>query len=377
MTNADDRELVYPLDDGQSLRVRVLEPPLGDYADRIEYWWRDIREPLLAGKLMETSFDRFVIGEVNGVYAGSMNYCAHRDSREVALLEMVWTHPDYRRMGISRRLLQHTLADFRNIGGKAMYLCTTNPSAFALYASEGFRPLIGDGMRYLTPPFDSDTFESRYFADAGPARIRSAEWGDIARVSALYNQREPGWLIKDYPRRVFRDMRYESHYIRVWKPANEGRGTVLVLENSLHRIVGIASAIDTDSYYEQHVAVVDFWGCPAYLQQLPDLLTALIQQAEQHGTELLQASIAECDQEKRQMLEASGFIESARLRDRLRDGDQQFDLLIYERRLSPREQLGHPLASYYGARPAFQLNGDPAILTRGKDLRVVSDRSGR
>jgi GNAT superfamily N-acetyltransferase/L-amino acid N-acyltransferase YncA len=347
-------ESVYPLADGRNLRVRVLEPPLGAYAERLEYWWRDVREPLLAGKLAETSFDRFVIGEVDGVYAGSMDYCTHRESREVALLEMVWTHPDYRRMGIAQSLLRHTLADFWAVGGKAMYLCTTNPAAFALYDSEGFRPLIGDGMRYLAPPLDSETFTKNYFADAGPAQIRRAEWGDIARVSALYNQPEPDWLIKDYPRRVFRDMRYESHYIRVWKPASEGQGVALVLENSLHRIVGIASAIEIDSFYEQHISVVDFWGCPAYLGQLPELLAELVQEAEKRGTELLQASIAECDQEKRQLLESAGFSETARLRERLRDGNQRFDLINYERQLSPREQPGHSLASYYGARPAFQ-----------------------
>src|SRR5215203_100396 len=179
--NADELESVYLLADGRSLHVRVLEPPLGDYADRIEFWWRDCRELLLGGKLTESSFDRFVIGEVNGVYAGSMNYCAHRDSRDVALLEMVWTHSDYRRMGIARILLQHTLADFRNFGGKAMYLCTTNSAAFALYEKAGFRPLIGDGMRYVTPPLDPDTFDSDYFVDVGPARLRPGEWGDIAR----------------------------------------------------------------------------------------------------------------------------------------------------------------------------------------------------
>ena len=72
------------------------------------------------------------------------------------------------------------------------------------------------------------------------------------------------------------------------------------------------------------------------------------------GTVLLQAWIAECDQEKRQLLESAGFSETARLRERLRDGNQRFDLIIYERQLSPREQPGHSLASYYGARPAFQ-----------------------
>ena len=39
------------LANGEALTIRVLEPPLGDYAERIEYWWRDIREALVAGEL--------------------------------------------------------------------------------------------------------------------------------------------------------------------------------------------------------------------------------------------------------------------------------------------------------------------------------------
>jgi GNAT superfamily N-acetyltransferase/RimJ/RimL family protein N-acetyltransferase len=342
---------VYRLESGEDLTVRVLEPPLGEYADLVEYWWRDIRGPLVAGEFADTSLDRFVVGELAGEYVGSMTYCAPRDTRDLALLEMVWTRPDQRRKGIGRTLLGHTLGDFRALGGVAMYLCTTNPHAFALYTAAGFRPHVGDGLRYLAP--GQEDFDRTYFAPAGPATVRPATWGDIARVSALYNQPEPGWLIKDYPRRVFRGMRYESHYIRVWKPASEGRGVALVLENPLRRVVGIASLVEVDSFYEQHVQVLDFWACPAYLGQLPDLVAAIIEQADQGNAELLEARVAESDVAKRQVLRASGFSEEARLRDRLRLDDERLDLLVYSRSCARRTQPAHPLASYYGARPPF------------------------
>jgi len=356
---AENEASTYPLDDGTQLRVRVLEPPLGDFAGQVEYWWRDIRVPLLTGALAETSLDRFFIGEVDGVYAGSMTYCMPRDTRDLALLEMVWTHPEYRRRGIARILLRHTLADFRAMGGMAIYLCTTNPAAFALYTAEGFRPLIGDGLRYVAPPHDVSSFDQTYFAWAGLARIRPGEWCDIARVSALYNQPGPDWLIKDYPRRVFRDMRYESHYIRVWKPTSEGRGVVLMLENPEHRVVGIASAIALDSYFEQHVAVIDFWSCLAYLDQLPELLELTARQANERGIDNLQAYVAECDTDKRHLLEATGFTETARLRGHLRMGSQRHDLLIYERQFPTKSPPAHSPGSYYGARPDFQSINKP------------------
>jgi len=350
----EHRRSIHPLKDGSQLHVRVLEPPLGEIADQIEYWWRDVRAPLLAGELAETSIDRFVIGEIDGVYAGSLMYCTPRDTRDLALLEMVWTHPDYRRRGIASVLLRHALADFRDMGGMAISLCTTNPAAYAMYRQEGFRPLIGDGLRYVAPPHDPGTFDREYFADHGPARIRPGTWGDIARVSTLYNQPQPDWLIKDYPRRVFRDMRYESHYVRVWKAVRDGRGLALVLENPLRRVVGIVSLLEVDSFYEQHVATLDFWCCAAYRHQMPELLATAVQQANAQGAEIVQAYLADCDLEKQHLLQAIGFTESARLRNRLRAEDRRHDLLIYDVHSSPRDHPRHSLNEYYGARQPFQ-----------------------
>jgi ribosomal protein S18 acetylase RimI-like enzyme len=155
----------YQLATGEALTVTILEPPLGPWSDQVEYWWRDVRAPLVAGELAATSVDRFILGEIGGAYVGSMGYATPRDTRDVAALEMVWTHPDHRRKGVAGVLLRHTLADFQAHGGVAMYLCTTNPAAFALYASEGFRPLVGDGMRYLAP--GQQRFDQTYFADVG------------------------------------------------------------------------------------------------------------------------------------------------------------------------------------------------------------------
>ena len=358
--------VVYPLASGEALTVEVLEPPLGEIAGRIEYWWRDVRAPLLEGALAATSRDRFVVGVVGGEYAGSMTYATARAGGDVAVLGMVWTRPDQRRKGIARALLGHTLDEFRAAGGAAMYLCTTNPHAFALYARAGFRPLTGDGMRYLAP--GREDFDRTYFAAAGPAAVRDATWGDLAGVVALYNHPHPDLLVKDYhaPRRVMRDVRYESHYLRVWKPASEGRGCVLVLENPLGRVVGIASAVETDGFYEQHVHLVDCWACPAYLDALPVLLEALVRRAAAGGAEVVQAYLAAGDAPKRAAFAAAGFGVEARLRDRLLAGAAgagRVDLLVYSRFLGPRTAGLRPTGSYYGGRGAIHRlpegDGDP------------------
>ena len=342
---------IYRLAD-RDLTVRVLEPPLREYAERIQYWWRDVRAMLVSGELAETSLDRFFVGELDGEYVGSMTYATPRDTRDLAILGMVWTRPDRRRQGIATALLLRVLTDFRAGGGVAMYLCTNDPHAFQLYHKAGFRPLVGDGMRYLAP--ESEAFDETFYAHTGPATVRPGTWGDLARVSALYNQPEPDWLIKDYPRGVYRDIRYERHYIQVWKPASQGRGTVLLLETGQKRVVGIASLIEGDNYYEQHVQTLDFWACPAYLHQIPDLLAALGERASDSSAEIVQAYVAETDTVKRDLLLACGFQREARLRDRLRAGDRRVDLLVFCRSLGQQCPPSRPASSYYGARPAFQ-----------------------
>ena len=338
----------------QTLTIRILEPPLDQfgYAEKIEYWWRDVRSPVLSGELSETSLDRFIVGELDGEYVGSMTCGTPRDTRDVAILGMVWVRPDQRRKGIATLLLERTIATFRAGGGMAMYLCTVNPHAYRLYYNAGFRPLIGDGMRYLAPGHED--FDRTYFSFAGPTTVRPGVWGDLARVSALHNQTTPDWLIKDYPRHVYRDMRYERHYIQLWKPAGEGRGDVLVLENQSKRVVGIASLVPVDTYYEQHVQVLEFWACPAYTHQIPNLLADLVERAREGSAEILQAYIADVDAEKQEILQTCGFRQEARLCERLRVGDQRIDLLVYSRSLERRCPPARPASAYYGARPAFQ-----------------------
>lgn len=119
--------------------VRILEPPLGDYAERVRFSWPDVREMVLTGRAADTSLDRFFVGEVGAEFAGSMMYAAPTDTRDVAALEFVWTEPQHRRNGVATELLRAALADFRAGGGIAMYLCTTNPHAYALYAAAGGR----------------------------------------------------------------------------------------------------------------------------------------------------------------------------------------------------------------------------------------------
>jgi hypothetical protein len=65
---------------GERLTIRVLEPPLGEYASKVGCW-ADVREELLGGKLAPWLFTPYFVGEIDGEVAGSMSYYTPADTR--------------------------------------------------------------------------------------------------------------------------------------------------------------------------------------------------------------------------------------------------------------------------------------------------------
>ena len=197
---------------GEQLVIKMLEPPLGEYAGEVGCW-TDVRDDLLGGRLTSWLFTPYFVGEIDGEVAGSMAYFAPSDTRDVGLTEFVRTAERHRRKGIASALLARMHEQFSADGGMALYLCTTNPIAGKLYEKHGYWYHVGDGMRFLTP--DARAFDRDYLAFCGKARVRDATWADLPRVSVLYNHPEPRWLLKDYLTRSFRSTRYESHFVKL------------------------------------------------------------------------------------------------------------------------------------------------------------------
>ena len=169
------------------------------------------------------------MGEIDGEVVGSMSYYAPTDTRDVGVVEFVRTEEEHRGKGIASALMNCLIQRFRADDGIALYLCTTNPIAGSLYEKYGFWYHLGDGMRYLAP--DAGDFDQTYLAFYGEAHIRDATWADLPRASALYNHREPRWLIKDYFTQTFRETRFESHFVRLMRQIEDRNGAFVVLEN--------------------------------------------------------------------------------------------------------------------------------------------------
>ena len=166
---------------GEELTVRVCEPPFPGGTEDL-CWWRDVAGDLMAGNLRPWLHTVWYLGEIDGERAGYMSCWSPGHSREVGLVEFVWTAEAHRRKGIASLLLGRLVEDFTRAGGLALYLCTTNPHAGRLYEGCGFRYFVGDGMRYLAP--GAGDFDGDYLGGGGPAVVREATWADLPKVAA-------------------------------------------------------------------------------------------------------------------------------------------------------------------------------------------------
>ena len=337
---------------GEDLTIRVLEPPLAGYDGKVDCWWTDIRHELLGGRLRPWLFTPYFVGEIGGEVAGYMSYHTPADSRDVGLVEFVRTSENHRQKGVASALLARLIAYFRADGGLALYLCTTNPHAGSLYEKHGFWYRIGDGMRYLTP--DARDFDETYLTCCGEAQVRDATWGDLPRAAVLYNHPEPRWLIKDCLTRSFSETRFESHFVKLLKRIENQRGACVVLENPKRRVVGVAALERTDTFYEQHVATLSFRVHPGYFSQVPELLDAAAKRAAERAIGVLQVYVADCDDDQKELLKGAGFSEEARLRNRLRNGQAEVDLLVYTMSLPDPIRPLRGRGDYYGGRRPWQ-----------------------
>ena len=217
-------ETTVQLRSGEKLMIEVCEPPFPG-GEHSLCWWGDIAADLMAGNLRPWLYTPYYLGKIDGELVGYMGCQTPADTREVGLVEFVWTAEAHRRKGIASLLLGRLVEEFTQAGGLALYLCTANPHAGSLYERHGFRYFVGDGMRYLAP--GAGDFDRDYLEGGSPAEVRDATWADLPGASVLYNHPEPRWIVKDYLSQSFRDTRYESHFVKTLRRLEGQRGFCL------------------------------------------------------------------------------------------------------------------------------------------------------
>ena len=341
---------MHSLKSDEKLALKILHPPLLTYASRVGCW-TDIRDELMAGKLTKWLNTPYFVGEIEGEVVASMSLFAATDDPEVGLVEFVHTAEQHRRKGIASILLAQLIESFKAQGGKALYLCPTNPLAGALYEKHGFWYTVGDGMRYLAP--EARDFDQTYLEFCGRATVRTATWSDLPRATVLYNHDQPDWFIKEYLTQCFHDTRFESHFVKLKRRTENQRGVFLSMENPRGRLVGTAAVERRDTFYEQHVGTLSFRIHPAYFDQTTELLQATAGRARELSITVLQVYLAACDTKQKDLLAAAGFDLEARLCGRLCHAGEKMDLLVYTLSLAG-ETPRFSRDDYYGNRKTWQ-----------------------
>jgi GNAT superfamily N-acetyltransferase len=278
------------LPNGQTLSLLRVEPPAGALLPTLDAAWS--RGPAgfgalvtrsLKGDLLDQTRDLYLFGELEGRIVARMGCIRPAPAADVGTYGFVFTHPEHRRKGIASALLDALLRVFEEQGGVALHLATLNPAAHDLYRKHGFEDLGTPRiMRYVCGRHRADDFEHDYFAHRGPAFAREAHWGDYPRLEALYSVMSHPWLLRDYPRGVWRGDRknaYEDEGLQALEQQAARKGATLVLENPARHVVGAASFTIGSLCTGRVAAEFDLLVMPAYFEEIPALLEALERQA--------------------------------------------------------------------------------------------------
>jgi len=169
------------LKNGDRVEAGVVVGPDQDWADRVEGLLSHKGEIWRWGNEMCLRHDigidvlYYILHRDGEPFANMMNI----EYRGVGLYGHVYTVPDDRRQGAASALMPMLMDDFRNRGGKALFLGTGYDShPYHLYADNGFVGLEPKSglMAYYTE--SEEAFYSGYFSDAATdiSRLGWAHW---------------------------------------------------------------------------------------------------------------------------------------------------------------------------------------------------------
>ncbi len=318
------------LKSGEQMRVvRVTAP---DDA------WRDRILPLLGHKgepwgwQMQVVFDedlegleqRFYVGVLEaGELVGNVMTIESMDP-PIGILGHVFTPPEHRRKGICSHLMQAVVDDFRERGGRALFLQTGyDTPPYDIYASYGFKGYRDTGTMALLnePEFFDRQFRVR------PVQVRDTIWGDWAPLEALAEVPE-GWYLRSALLGVYGFAGFEGQYIEARKRMEEGsieQFKVLAADDGA--VMGFAILGRMEGFPGRPMAL-DLHVHPNFVDAAPELAQSIVLP---DGATVL--AFADSGSEgKPEVLAAAGFEHEATLRGLLTDDDgNQLDLLVFSR----------------------------------------------
>jgi GNAT superfamily N-acetyltransferase len=188
------RSQTAQLRDGAQATATVVRAPDSTWAGRIEAMlghkgdpW-DWQNAEIARKDLGLEARFFLLQRGEAPFANIML----AETEGVGLLGHVWTEAADRGLGASSVLMELLLADFRDRGGRALFLGTVFDTApWHYYRRRGFEPVeSGSGYMALYQSTESD-FYSGWF-EVGSAEIKMLGWPDWPAAAPLFLGAFPG-----------------------------------------------------------------------------------------------------------------------------------------------------------------------------------------
>lgn len=337
------RELdTVTLRDGAPMTIRLIEPPAGEYAERLTRFLehkgdgtaRDIAQRL-RGDYVADCLDRFFVGEIEDRIAAQMWYTLPRERPDFGVFGHVYTEPEQRGRGAASTLMGPLMADFLAGPGQGLFCGVGDPGAQRIYARHGFVPLLPERapvgpQAFIRPEVAADfaALQALVFAPDVPTRTRPAHMGDRARVDKLLHQADAVRARAGSWHRVHLAARYPD-FVPAFQATEDGRGVLQVLQTERGYVVGYAFALAAGSEIERGAAALDFLVHPAYEECAPELIGATVEAAQAGGVTSVRCWLAGCDAAKLGAIETAGGAHEHTFAGYCTVSGQAVDLLVY------------------------------------------------
>ncbi len=266
----------YHLKDGRTLTLRVarsvskkdidllrlLLSHKGDYLVHLEDYWKNGSKGRIEG--LEWRFCLATLGKK--LVANLVLW----ESGGIAILGHVYTHPDYRRLGIGSALLQFQDKDFWSRGGKAIQLRTEFGSPpHRMYLKMGYRDIQGNEGMMIKQKVES-AWESLYLSK--PTRAVPFHWRHWPSANLLFLTQNPSF-VRCHGYQVYGVDSLESpvalRFTLQKEELERGRDQIEVLESEGGVCVAWASVMKEPNWKgSSRQRVFDLFYHPAYSKSL-------------------------------------------------------------------------------------------------------------